>query len=44
MSMSRFFYCIRIKDEMSDIQSNIALRLREFQKAKPEGTPKGGGL
>ena len=27
-----------------NVQSNIALCLREFQRAKPEGTPKGKGL
>ena len=32
------------EDETRNILSNIALRLREFPRAKPEGTPKGGGL
>ena len=32
------------QDETRDIQSNIALRMREFLRGKSEGTPKGGGL
>ena len=34
--------CIRIRTR--DIRSNIALRLGEFPRARPKGTPKGGGL
>ena len=34
--------CLRIR--MRDIRSNIALRLAEFPRARPKGTPKGGGL
>ena len=30
--------------ERRDIRSNIPLRLKEFPRAKPEGTPKGGGV
>ena len=32
------------EDETWDIQSNIALRLRKFPRAKPEGTPEGEGV
>ena len=32
------------KDETRDIRSNIPLCLKEFQRAKPEGTPEGEGL
>ena len=32
------------KDETRDIRSNIALSLKEFPRAKPEGTPEGKGL
>ena len=31
-------------DEWRDIQSNIPLSLKEFLRAKPEGTPEGEGL
>ena len=31
-------------DEWRDIRSNIPLSLKEFPRAKPEGTPEGGGL
>ena len=34
----------QFQDTMRDILSNIALRLREFPREKPEGIPKGGGL
>ena len=32
------------EDETRDIRSNIALRLREFPRAEPEGSSKSGGL
>ena len=32
------------KDERRDIRSNIPLCLKEFPRAKPEGTPEGIGL
>ena len=30
--------------ERRDIRSNIPLRLKDFPRAKPEGTPEGGGV
>ena len=30
--------------ETRDIRSNIPLRLKEFPRAKPKGTPEGGGV
>ena len=32
------------KDETRDIRSNITLCLKEFPRAKPEGTPEGEGI
>ena len=32
------------KDERRDIRSNIPLRLKEFPRAKPGGTPEGKGV
>ena len=32
------------EDETRDIQSNITLFLKEFPRAKPDGTPEGKGL
>ena len=32
------------KDERRDIRSNIPNRLKEFPRAKPEGTPESGGV
>ena len=35
---------VSVLDEARDIRSNIPLRLKEFPKAKPEGTLAGGGV
>ena len=32
------------KNERRDIRSNIPHRLKEFPRAKPEGTPEGEGV
>ena len=32
------------EDERRDIRSNIPLCIKEFPRAKPEGTPEGGGV
>ena len=32
------------EDERRNIRSNIPLRLKEFPRAKPEGTPEGKGV
>ena len=32
------------QDETRDIRSNITLRLKEFPRAKPAGTPEGEGV
>ena len=40
----RHSHTVSILGRGRDIRSNIPLRLKEFPRAKPEGTPEGGGV